>query len=216
MYREKGNHIITVVTEHKAVLDTCKHLEKEGFDVTYLPVGRDGRVDLDQLRASHHRAGRSSSASWRRTTRSASLQPIAEIGADRARARRAVPHRRGAGGGQGAVRRRRGERRPGVAVGAQDVRPEGRRRALRAAAEPAGAADADHRRRRARARHALGHAERAGHRRVRQGGRALPRGDGGRGRPRRGAARPAATTASGGAWTRSTSTDRWRTGCRAT
>jgi len=50
MYREKGDHIVTVVTEHKAVLDTCKHLQKEGFQVTYLPVGRDGLVDLDRLR----------------------------------------------------------------------------------------------------------------------------------------------------------------------
>ena len=50
MYREKGDHVITVVTEHKAVLDTCKHLPKEGFQVTYLPVGRDGLVDLDRLR----------------------------------------------------------------------------------------------------------------------------------------------------------------------
>ena len=52
MYRPKGNHIVTVVTEHKAVLDTCKHLEADGFDVTYLPVGRDGLIDLDRLRAS--------------------------------------------------------------------------------------------------------------------------------------------------------------------
>jgi cysteine desulfurase len=51
MYREKGNHIITAVTEHKAVIDTCKHLEKDGFEVTYLPVRRDGLVDLDRLRA---------------------------------------------------------------------------------------------------------------------------------------------------------------------
>ena len=50
-YREKGNHIITLPTEHKAVLDTCKRLEKEGFDVTYLPVGSDGLVDPDDLRA---------------------------------------------------------------------------------------------------------------------------------------------------------------------
>ncbi|HKO05976.1 MAG TPA: IscS subfamily cysteine desulfurase [Candidatus Acidoferrales bacterium] len=50
MYREKGNHIITEVTEHKAVLDTCKRLEKYGFVVTYLPVQKDGRVDLDDLR----------------------------------------------------------------------------------------------------------------------------------------------------------------------
>ncbi len=50
MYREKGNHIITQVTEHKAVLDTCKRLEKYGFEVTYLPVAKDGRIDLDDLR----------------------------------------------------------------------------------------------------------------------------------------------------------------------
>ncbi|MGZ4813637.1 MAG: IscS subfamily cysteine desulfurase [Terriglobales bacterium] len=50
MYREKGNHIITAVTEHKAVLDTCKRLEKYGFRVTYLPVMKDGRVDMDDLK----------------------------------------------------------------------------------------------------------------------------------------------------------------------
>jgi len=51
MYREKGNHIITCVTEHKAVIDTCKKLEKQGTRVTYLPVQKDGRIDLDELRA---------------------------------------------------------------------------------------------------------------------------------------------------------------------
>src|SRR3954464_7551126 len=51
MYKEKGNHIITCVTEHKAVLDTCKRLEKEGYRVTYLPVQKDGLVNLDELRA---------------------------------------------------------------------------------------------------------------------------------------------------------------------
>jgi cysteine desulfurase len=50
MYRERGNHIITQVTEHKAVLDTCKKLEKQGFRVTYLPVLADGLIDLDDLR----------------------------------------------------------------------------------------------------------------------------------------------------------------------
>src|ERR1041385_2549657 len=51
MYAEKGNHIITAATEHKAVLDTCKRLEKDGIKVTYLPVQQNGLVDLDQLRA---------------------------------------------------------------------------------------------------------------------------------------------------------------------
>jgi cysteine desulfurase len=50
MYREKGNHIITQAIEHKAVLDTCKNLEKHGFEVTYLPVQRDGRVSLEDVR----------------------------------------------------------------------------------------------------------------------------------------------------------------------
>jgi cysteine desulfurase len=50
MYSERGNHIITQAIEHKAVLDTCKRLEKSGVRVTYLPVKTDGRIDLDQLR----------------------------------------------------------------------------------------------------------------------------------------------------------------------
>jgi cysteine desulfurase len=50
MYRERGNHIITQVTEHKAVLDTCKRLEKSGYRVTYLPVKADGLIDLDDLK----------------------------------------------------------------------------------------------------------------------------------------------------------------------
>lgn len=49
MYREKGNHIITQVTEHKAILDPCKHLEKQGFHVTYLPVDSNGLIRLDDL-----------------------------------------------------------------------------------------------------------------------------------------------------------------------
>ncbi|HZP64153.1 MAG TPA: aminotransferase class V-fold PLP-dependent enzyme, partial [Terriglobales bacterium] len=50
MYKQKGNHIITAVTEHKAVLDTCKRLEKYGYRETYLPVQKDGLVDLDDLK----------------------------------------------------------------------------------------------------------------------------------------------------------------------
>lgn len=50
-YKEKKNHIITCVTEHKCVLDSCRHLEQEGFDVTYLPVQKNGIVDLETLKA---------------------------------------------------------------------------------------------------------------------------------------------------------------------
>src|ERR1051325_7160251 len=51
MYASKGNHIITCTTEHKAVLDTCKHVEKIGGQVTYLEVEPDGLVDLVKLEA---------------------------------------------------------------------------------------------------------------------------------------------------------------------
>jgi len=51
MYASKGNHVITVTTEHKAVLDTCRHIEKNGGEVTYLQVQTDGLIDLSQLEA---------------------------------------------------------------------------------------------------------------------------------------------------------------------
>jgi cysteine desulfurase len=51
LYRRQGNHLVTVVTEHKAVLDPCKRLEREGFRVTFLPVDRHGRVSAEQVAA---------------------------------------------------------------------------------------------------------------------------------------------------------------------
>ena len=49
-YGDKKNHIITCVTEHKCVLESCRHLSGKGFDVTYLPVQSDGLIDLDVLK----------------------------------------------------------------------------------------------------------------------------------------------------------------------
>ncbi|HOB75517.1 MAG TPA: IscS subfamily cysteine desulfurase [Phycisphaerae bacterium] len=79
MYREKGRHIITQVTEHKAVLDPCKYLEQEGFRVTYLPVNRNGRIDLEQLRAAMTDDTILVSIMYA-NNEIGTLQPIAEIG----------------------------------------------------------------------------------------------------------------------------------------
>jgi len=51
MYREKGNHIVTTTIEQRATLDVCKRLERQGFEVTYVPVGREGLVDVEAIRA---------------------------------------------------------------------------------------------------------------------------------------------------------------------
>ncbi len=50
-YKGKGKHLVTVKTEHKAVLDTCRELERQGFEVTYLPVNSDGLLDIEQFKA---------------------------------------------------------------------------------------------------------------------------------------------------------------------
>ena len=51
MYREKGNHVVTTTIEQRATLDVCKRLERQGVEVTYVPVGRDGLVDVEAVRA---------------------------------------------------------------------------------------------------------------------------------------------------------------------
>jgi selenocysteine lyase/cysteine desulfurase len=153
MYREKGTHIITAVTEHKAVLDTCKHLEKLGFRVTYLPVQKDGLIDLDDLRraiddktilvtimAANNEIG--------------VLQPVAEIGK--------LCHERGVLFHCDAVQAV-GKVPIDVNLGSQVLWAEGRGRAVCAPQESACSTGPDYRRRRSRAGHAFGHAECPGH-----------------------------------------------------
>ena len=78
MYAKKGNHIITAETEHKAVLDTCKHLEKAGAEVTYLKVQEDGLVNLNDLEAAIKPATVLVSLMWA-NNETGVIQPMAEI-----------------------------------------------------------------------------------------------------------------------------------------
>jgi cysteine desulfurase len=80
MYAGKGNHIITVQTEHKAVLDTCAHIEKKGAEITYLPVNPDGRVDPALLEAAI-RPTTILIAVMYANNETGTLQPIREISA---------------------------------------------------------------------------------------------------------------------------------------
>lgn len=80
MYRDKGRHIITQLTEHKAILDPCKRLERQGYEVTWLPVDKGGRVDPQQLSAAIRPDTILVSIMWANNEVGA-LQPIREIGA---------------------------------------------------------------------------------------------------------------------------------------
>jgi cysteine desulfurase len=79
MYASKGNHIITVTTEHKAVLDTCKKLEKEGAEVTYLQVNAEGLIDLAELEAAIKPSTILVSVMWA-NNETGVIQPMKEIG----------------------------------------------------------------------------------------------------------------------------------------
>ena len=80
MYARKGNHIITVSTEHKAVLDSCQKIEKMGGEVTYLSVGNDGLIDLAELEAAITDKTILISVMWANNETSV-IQPMKEIGA---------------------------------------------------------------------------------------------------------------------------------------
>ena len=80
MYARKGNHIITVSTEHKAVLDSCKKIEKMGGQVTYLSVGNDGLINLAELEAAITDKTILISVMWA-NNETGVIQPMKEIGA---------------------------------------------------------------------------------------------------------------------------------------
>ena len=77
--KDKGNHIITTAVEHPAVLETCEHLEKQGFEVTYLPVDNDGMLDLAQLEAAITDKTILISVMWA-NNETGNIFPIEEIG----------------------------------------------------------------------------------------------------------------------------------------
>ncbi|CAG9261412.1 cysteine desulfurase [Burkholderia cepacia] len=79
-YQGKGRHLVTVKTEHKAVLDTCRELERQGFDVTYLDVREDGLLDLDTVRQAL-RADTILASVMLANNETGVIQPVAEIGA---------------------------------------------------------------------------------------------------------------------------------------
>jgi cysteine desulfurase len=85
-YHSKGNHIITCLTEHKAVLDTCRSLENKGAEITYLPVQPSGIIDLEQLEQSI-RPNTIMISIMYANNETGVIQPIREISADRKKTR---------------------------------------------------------------------------------------------------------------------------------
>jgi cysteine desulfurase len=79
-YRDKKRHIVTCVTEHKCVLDSCRQLELEGFEVTYLPVGKNGLIELEQLRAAITDDATTLVSIMAVNNEIGVVQPLAEIG----------------------------------------------------------------------------------------------------------------------------------------
>ena len=203
-YKGKKNHIITVVTEHKCVLDSCRHLELEGFEVTYLPVQQNGLIDLEQLKAAI-RPDTCIVSVMAVNNEIGVIQPLAEIGKICRERKVLFPHRRGAGVRQDPARRRCDEHRPAVDLRPQDLRAEGHRRALCPAQAARAARGADPWRR-AGARHALRHAADAALRRPGRGLRHRAARDGRGGRAAEGPARPLPQEDQGAGCRRSIST----------
>ncbi len=190
-HKDKKNHLITCVTEHKCVLDSARHLEMEGVEVTYLPVQPNGLIDLAVLEA----AITPKTALVSIMAANNEIGVVQPLGGDRRALPfqgRLFPHRRGPGRRQDPDGCRGDEDRPHEHLRPQDLRAQGHRRSL-CPAQAARAAGGDDPRRRAGARHALGHAADAALRRPRRGLRHRASGDAGGSQAPGGAARPAAS-----------------------
>ncbi len=220
----RGRHIISVTTEHPAVLDPLAKLAQRGFEVTLLPViacarpaGRpDSPRSTGRGHPRRHDPGLGHAGQQRDRGHPA-------LGRDRAvvqTARRAAAHRCHAGRGQDPGRRRSLGRRSHELHGPQDLRAQGHRRPVRSQPRPPGAPGAADRRRRAGRRAAERHGQRAGHRRFRPGPGALSGGASGRsgplGRPPRPALRRAERGPQRRRAQRSGPRPAGRCGCRAT
>ena len=145
-YQSRGKHLITVKTEHKAVLDTMRELERQGFEVTYLDVQEDGLLDLDRFKAAL-RPDTIVVVGDVRQQRDRRDPGRGRHRRDVPRARHHLPRRRGAGDRQGGVRPHVAADRPDEPGVAQDLRSEGHRRAVRAAQAARAHRGADARRR---------------------------------------------------------------------
>ena len=189
-YKTRGKHLITVKTEHKAVLDTMRELERQGFEVTYLDVEEDGLLDLAKLKAAMRPDTILVSVMFVNNEIGV-IQDIAAIGA-MCRERGIIFHVDAAQAtGKVTIDLATPAGRPDEPGLAQDLRAQGHRRAVRAAQAARAHRSADARRR-PRARHALGHLADAPDRRH---GRGLPAS-----RARRWAPRASASACCTGSW----------------
>ena len=145
-YADKGKHIVTVQTEHKAVLDTVRELERQGFSATYLDPEPNGLIDLEKLKAAL-RPDTIIVSVMLREQRDRRDPGYRGHRRDLPRARHPVPCRCGAGDRQGGDRPAEAQSRPDVLLGAQDLRPERHRRAVCAAQTARASGSADARRR---------------------------------------------------------------------
>jgi cysteine desulfurase len=122
-YAGKGKHLVTVKTEHKAVLDTCRELERQGFEVTYLDVQDNGLLDLEVFKAALRPDTILVSVMFVNNEIGV-IQPIAEIGEICREKGNHLPCRCGAGDRQGGDRSGDAEGRSDELFGAQDLRSE--------------------------------------------------------------------------------------------